>query len=84
MASASTSGEGRRGTKQARSLEAGVDGKAMDAAAYCLAPFGSLSLLSYRTQVNLSRDGTTHNTLGSPTSVKKNSYMPDLWRHLLN
>ena len=35
-------------------------------AAYCLAPHGLLSLLSYRTQDHQPRDGTTHSGLGLP------------------
>ena len=38
-------------------------------AAYWLAPRGLLNLLSYRTQDHQPRDRTTHNGLGSPTSV---------------
>ena len=35
-------------------------------AAYWLAPYGFLSLLSYRTQDHQPRDGTTHNGLSPP------------------
>jgi hypothetical protein len=38
-------------------------------AAYWLAPHGLLSLLSYRTQDHLLRDGPTDNGLGLPTSI---------------
>jgi hypothetical protein len=46
----SPSKEGRTGLKQGRILEAGVDTEAMEGAAYCFAPHGLLSLISYRTQ----------------------------------
>jgi hypothetical protein len=37
--------------------------------AYLIVPCGLLSLLSYTTQDHLLRVGTTHNELGSPTSI---------------
>ena len=56
---------------QGRNLEAGADAEAMEGAAYWLAPHGLLSLLSYRTQVNQPRDGSTHSGLGLPLSIIK-------------
>lgn len=38
-------------------------------AAYCLALYGLPSLLSYRTQDRLPKQGTIHNELGPPTSI---------------
>ena len=43
-----------------RILAAGADGRAVDAAAYCLARHGLPSLLSCSAQGHLPRDGTTH------------------------
>lgn len=40
-------------------------------AAYCLAPHGFLSLLSYRTQDHQHRNGTTHYWLGLPLSITR-------------
>ena len=51
---------------QGRFLEAGAEVEAMECAAYWLSPHGLLSLLSYKTQDHQSRDGPTHNALGSP------------------
>jgi hypothetical protein len=56
----SLSKEVREELKQGRNLEAGADIEAMESAAYWLAPHGLFSLLSYRTQDHMARDGTTH------------------------
>jgi hypothetical protein len=57
--SSSSSQALRAGTKQGRALEPGADAEAMEAAAYWLASYGLLSLLSYRTQDHQPRVGTT-------------------------
>ena len=55
--------------KQGRILEAGADTEAMECAAFCLAPHGLLSLLSYRTQDHQPRDGTTYHGWGPPPLI---------------
>ena len=52
--------------KQGRSLESGADAEAMEGAAYWLVPCDLLSLISYSTQNNQPKDGTTHSGLGPP------------------
>jgi hypothetical protein len=57
-------------------------------AAFCLAPHGLLSLLSYITQNHLLRGGATHNGLGPPLSMinQENilAYRSICWRHFRN
>ena len=55
--------------KKGRNLEAGADSEAMVGAAYWLAPYGLLSLLSYRAQDHQTRDSTTQKGLGAPSSI---------------
>ena len=49
---------------QDRNLKAGTNAEAMT-----LAPYGLFSLLSYRTKDHQARNGTTHNRLGTLTSI---------------
>ena len=57
--------------RQDRDLEVGTDAEAMRGTAFWLAPYGLLSLLSYRTQDHMPRDGTIHSVLYSPPSITK-------------
>jgi hypothetical protein len=50
--------------KKGKKLEAGADAESVEDAAYWLAPYGLLSLLSYRTQDHWPRDGTSYTEIG--------------------
>lgn len=54
---------------QGRNLKAGAKPEAMEHTTYWFAPRDSLSLLSYTTQVQPSRDGNTYSELGPSTST---------------
>ena len=61
--------EGSQELKMAGSWRQELMQRPWRGAANCLASYGLLSLLSYRTQDHQPRDGTTHNRLGLPTSI---------------
>ena len=50
-------------------MEAEADAEAVKVCCFLAFFHGLLSLFSYRTQGHQSRDGTTHNRLGLPTSI---------------
>ena len=68
--------------KQGRNLEAGTDAEDVEECCLLLLLFslhGLLSLISYRTQDHLPRDGTTYGGLGPSsliTNLKKMPYWP--------
>ena len=52
-----------------RNLEAGADAEVIEGCCLLACSHGLLSLLSYRTQDHQPIDGTTHNSLGPPSSI---------------
>lgn len=54
---------------QDRNLESGTKAETIEKHCYWLEPRGLLSILSYKTQGHLPRDGTTHSGLDPPTSI---------------